>query len=122
MERVYSDEFFEFLQNFPAVAIIGAHQQGWDYLDLEKGADRQLVECDPDLFLKLHPGRLILDEAQELPQLFPALRVAIDEDRERMGRFILTGSSTPHLLQSLSESLAGRIATIPLSPLSFCWI
>lgn len=133
MERVYSDEFFEFLQYFPAIAIIGARQcgkttlaklvgQGWDYFDLEKGADRQLVERDPDLFLKLHPGRLILDEAQELPQLFPALRVAIDEDRERMGRFILTGSSSPHLLQSLSESLAGRIATIPLSPLSFCEI
>lgn len=110
MERIYSSEFFEFLQYFPAIARIGARQcgkttlaklvgQGWDYFDMEKMSDRSLVERDPEPFLKLHPNKFI-----------------IDEDRSSQGRFILTGSSSPNLLRSLSESLAGRIATIQFSP------
>lgn len=133
MERIFSDEFTEFLQYFPCIGIIGARQcgkttlaklvgQGWSYFDMEKIADRTLVARDPDQFLALHPHRIIIDEAQELPALFPALRVAIDANRGRNGRYVITGSSSPDLLHSISESLAGRIATLHLSPLSFCEI
>ena len=61
---------------------------------------------------------MVLDEAQLLPTIFPALRVAIDENR-KPGQYIITGSSSPELLTAVSESLAGRIATIHLSPFTF---
>ena len=51
-----------------------------------------------------------------LPSLFPALRVAIDADRQQSGRFLITGSSSPELLRSISESLAGRVAMLDVGP------
>ena len=53
----------------------------------------------------------------KLPALFSALRVAIDQQRDTTGRFILTGSSSPDLLSSISESLAGRVGIVEMSPL-----
>ena len=50
-----------------------------------------------------------------MPELFSELRIAIDADRSKPGRFIITGSSSPQLLKSVSESLAGRVAIIELS-------
>jgi predicted AAA+ superfamily ATPase len=84
-----------------------------------EGADFQAIGDDPDLFLSLHPNKIAIDEAQILPALFPALRVAIDRDREKAGRFIITGSSSPQLSRSISESLAGRVGIIEMSPLSW---
>jgi len=72
-----------------------------------------------DLFLRLNPEKVAIDEAQMLPELFPALRVAIDRDRRLTGRYVVTGSSSPKLVRSVSESLAGRIGTIEMSPFSF---
>jgi predicted AAA+ superfamily ATPase len=60
----------------------------------------------------------VIDEAQLAPPLFAALRVAIDRDRQRKGRFLLSGSSSPELVKQISESLAGRIARVELGPLS----
>ncbi len=74
---------------------------------------------DPDLFLSLHPEKIAIDEAQIHPALFPALRVAIDRERDKAGRFIITGSSSPQLARSISESLAGRVGIIEMSPLSW---
>ena len=85
---------------------------------MERGADRKQVEVDPDLFFRLNPGQVSLDEAQELPQIFPALRVAIDADREVKGRFVITGSSSPDLIKNISESLAGRVGIIEMAPFS----
>lgn len=130
MERSAAKTVSELLTLFPAVAIIGARQCGKTTLmrmvsgkqrklyDLERQADHELIAGDPDLFLQLHTDPLAIDEAQLAPDLFPALRVAIDDDR-RAGRFLLTGSSSPSLLKSISETLAGRIATVRLSPFTF---
>jgi hypothetical protein len=90
----------------------------WKFFDLEKGSDHQVISQDPDLFLRLNPERVIIDESQLLPELFPALRVAIDNNRGKTGRFIISGSSSPELIKSISESLAGRIAVIELAPFS----
>lgn len=117
------------LSHFPCVAVTGVRQcgkttllsalpEGWLHLDMENGTDRRQVLDDPDLFLRLHPERIAIDEAQLAPALFPALRVAIDRQREGKGRFLLTGSSSPALAERISESLAGRVATVELSPLS----
>ena len=129
MERHYTPLITELLELFPCVALIGVRQSGkttllqklppeWRHFDLEKASDYDLIANDPDLFLRLNNHHITIDEAQLLPQLFSALRVAIDAKRSQSGRFIITGSSSPELLASISESLAGRIAIIEVAPLS----
>ena len=130
MRRSFRPLLQEYLSFFPAVGIVGPRQCGkttfvrqacgdeWRLFDLERDADLTQISRDPDLFLRLNPAKIIIDEAQLLPELFPALRVAIDERREQRGRFVVTGSSSPDLLSAISESLAGRIGIIELAPLS----
>ncbi len=90
---------------------------GWVELDLEKDSDLRWLARDPEHFLIQHPNQVLIDEAQIYPELFPALRVSIDQDRARKGRFLLTGSSSPELLSRVSETLAGRIGILELSSL-----
>lgn len=117
------------LTHFPCVVLTGVRQCGkttllsalpgeWQHFDMENATDRQQLLADPDLFLRLHTDKLVIDEAQLAPPLFAALRVAIDRDRSRKGRFLLSGSSSPELARQMSESLAGRVARAELSPLS----
>ena len=87
-----------------------------EIFDLEKESDYQIIARDTDLFLRLNKNHIAIDESQLHPKLFPALRVAIDNDRNKKGRFVLTGSSSPELIKSISESLAGRVGLIELSP------
>ncbi len=130
MKRAAEALLASYLKDFPCVALVGARQTGkttlldrlpgtWRRFDLERRADHQVIARDPDAFLRLHPAGVALDEAQLLPEIFPALRVAIDEHRRERGRFVVTGSSSPELLRGLSESLAGRIGVIELAPLSW---
>lgn len=130
MKRAYESLLREYLRVFPAVAILGPRQCGkttllgtlpknWKRFDLERTSDQQLVASDPELFLRLNPHQVAIDEAQMLPDLFPALRVAIDAQRKQTGRFVITGSSSPNLLKSVSESLAGRVAMIEMAPLAW---
>jgi predicted AAA+ superfamily ATPase len=116
------------LDMFPVVAILGARQTGkstlakqcrpdWKYVDLERPDDLEHLTRDPILYFNQYPDSIIIDEAQTTPQLFEVLRGVIDQDRQLKGRFILTGSSSPDLLSNISESLAGRIATVKLGTL-----
>jgi predicted AAA+ superfamily ATPase len=129
MKRHYYPLLMEYIKLFPCVAILGVRQCGkttllgklpvnWKIFDLEKNNDFQLISQDPDLFMSLNPGKIAIDEAQVIPELFPALRVAIDRDRDKTGRYVITGSSSPELLRNISESLAGRIGIIELAPFS----
>lgn len=121
------------LGQFPAVALLGPRQTGKTtlafaqkeihpnalYLDLElPSAQRQLE--DPKAFFSAHPNQLvILDEVQRAPELFSILRGVVDQRRrngERYGQFLLLGSASGVLLQQSSESLAGRIAQMELTP------
>lgn len=130
MKRVYERLLKESLEQFPCVALVGARQCGkttlletlppqWKKIDLERQADLDLVAKDPDLFFRLNPENVAIDEVQYAPEVFGALRVAIDARRQVRGRFVITGSSSPELLRSVSESLAGRVAIIEMAP--FAW-
>lgn len=129
MKRIYESLVGRYLQDFPCVVILGPRQcgkttllntlDGWRRFDMERQSDFEVISRDPDLFLRLNPRRIAIDEAQILPALFPALRVAIDANRAEAGRFVITGSSSPELLKAASESLAGRVAVVEMAPLSF---
>lgn len=121
------------LRHFPAVALLGPRQVGKTtlarviaeaadslYLDLENPSDLEKL-ADARGYLGAQRGRLIvLDEVQRAPGLFQELRGLIDErihDGEAAGHFLLLGSASIDLLRQSSESLAGRIAYLELSPL-----
>jgi predicted AAA+ superfamily ATPase len=116
---------------FPAVLILGARQVGkttlarltfpdLPYCDLEDPATQALFAEDPrfQLEARAQPG-IVLDEAQQIPALFAALRGAIDADRQMMGRFIVLGSAQPTLVRQVAESLAGRVGILELAPLTW---
>ena len=117
------------LQNNPAVAILGPRQCGKTtlagqivkkfnqsvYLDLENPADLAKLS-DPLAFFSLHNEDLVcLDEIQRAPELFSILRSVIDE-RARNAQFLILGSAGRDLIRQSSESLAGRIAYLDLTP------
>jgi uncharacterized protein len=121
------------LAEAPAVVLIGPRQVGKTtlarqigqiqnavYLDLENPADLRKLN-DASAFLSDLSGRLIvLDEVHRLPELFAELRGVIDERRRQgapYGQFLLLGSASLDLIQQTSESLAGRVRYIELSPL-----
>jgi len=133
-KRHIANKIDNLLKMFPVVAIIGPRQCGkstlarqlrpkWRYYDLESPDDYQLLSDDPGAFFALHKTHLIIDEAQQYPELFRVLRGVIDADRKLKGRFILTGSSSPKIIKEITESLAGRIATVEMWPFTqgeFC--
>ncbi len=113
----------QLLGQFPAVALIGARQvgkttlaralaSGWNepvtFFDLEDPTDQARL-AEPKLALEGLRGLVVIDEVQQMPELFPLLRVLIDRPA-RNARFLLLGSASPTLLRSSAETLAGRIA------------
>ena len=113
-------------EQFPAVLILGPRQCGkttlaknflaGEYFDLEKPSDLQVFMGDIELALQRIKGPMIIDEAQTLPELFPILRARIDENRQQPGRYFLLGSVNPLLIKGISESLAGRVGIVELTP------
>jgi predicted AAA+ superfamily ATPase len=133
LSRIAQALLTDLLAQFPAVVLLGPRQVGKTtlafaakdlhpnayYLDLElPSAQRQLD--DPEAFLQAHRHQLvILDEVQRQPQLFEVLRSVIDQrrrDGETAGQYLLLGSASGTLLQQTSESLAGRVAKMELTP------
>jgi len=114
------------LREFPAVALVGPRQCGKTtlarglsrtYFDLEQPAERVRLDLQWDALVAGNK-LVVLDEAQEWPEVFPRLRGAIDGARRRKGRFLLLGSVSPSLMRQVSESLAGRLAIVELAPLN----
>ena len=83
-----------------------------NYFDLEDPASLARL-AEPDTALRPLKGLVVIDEVQRRPELFPLLRVLADR-RPRPARFLLLGSAAPELLKQASESLAGRLETVPL--------
>ncbi|PIL18177.1 ATPase [Puniceibacterium antarcticum] len=121
------------LESQAAVVLLGPRQVGKTtlaldigeqrpsvYLDLEREGDRRIL-TEPDLYLDEQVGKLvILDEVQQMPDLFKSLRGQIDMRRRkgvRTGQFLLLGSASNVLLHQSAESLAGRVRYIEMPPL-----
>jgi predicted AAA+ superfamily ATPase len=130
-ERLCATRLIDLARRFPAVAILGARQVGKTtlarkafgglrYLDLEDPRTAQRFRDDARLALDALPDGAILDEAQAVPELFAALRGAVDADRRRAGRYVVLGSAQPALVRKISESLGGRVAVLELDPLAAC--
>ena len=124
------------LQQMPVVALLGPRQVGkttlalavadqiqkeTTYLDLESDADWNKLS-DAEAYLKRFDGKLlILDEVQRKPDIFRLLRGIVDDRKrrgERSAQFLLLGSASQELLQHSSETLAGRIRYLELTPFS----
>ncbi len=128
LPRAAETEIIQSLSRSPAVAILGPRQCGKStlakallqeypavYLDLQDRVDRNKL-IEPELFFDRYRDKLIcLDEIQLLPEFFQVLRSEIDRDR-RPGRFLILGSASRDLIRQSTESLAGRIAYLDLTP------
>lgn len=126
--RSLEKELHKRLLQFPAVGLLGPRQCGkstlakhilknYDalYLDLELPSDLNKL-TDAESFLLANRRKLVcIDEIQRKPELFPLLRALCDKTGQP-GQFLALGSASPDLLQQTSETLAGRIAYLDLTP------
>lgn len=117
--------------DYPIVALTGPRQvrkttlakqfvanqkEDTHFFDLESPKDIARL-ANPELILSSLKGTVILDEIQRVPDLFPVLRVLADRD-DKDTRFLILGSASPELINSSSESLAGRVSLITISGFS----
>ncbi|MCX5913995.1 MAG: ATP-binding protein [Deltaproteobacteria bacterium] len=126
IDRLCADRLRFLLRSFPAVLLVGPRQCGkstlarhalpkWTHLDLERPSDLAMVTADLEGFFETRSRLVAIDEAQRLPEMFAALRHVIDRSKGK-GRFLLLGSASPALMRSVSETLAGRVALLELTP------
>ncbi len=115
-------------KSFPVVTVTGPRQSGKTtlcrrlfpdkpYVSLESLDQRSFAASDPRAFIAEYADGAVIDEVQRVPELLSYLQVEVDE-RPDPGRFILTGSANLALLESVSQSLAGRTGIISLLPCS----
>lgn len=125
--RDLQNELLRLNETFSVQTITGPRQSGkttlckmafpdFEYFNLENPMTREEVAIDLMGFVRNHSRGVIIDEAQNLPDIFSAVQVAVDEDKSR--RYILTGSSNVALLRKVKQSLAGRTTVHTLLPLS----
>jgi len=115
---------------YPAIIVTGPRQTGKTtmlkelmkntervYVTLDDLNTRMLARSDPAMFFQLYRPPVLIDEVQYAPELFTAMKILIDRDH-RPGDFWLTGSRVFRLMEGVQESLAGRLAVLPMSSLS----
>ena len=124
IKRRLKNTIISHLKKFPAVALLGPRQSGKTtlaktfsatYYDLEVEQEKLRLDLQWDEITQ-SDQLIVLDEAQCYPEIFPRIRSAIDNRRDKMGRFMILGSVSPGLMVQVSEFLTGRIALCELSP------
>lgn len=129
-QRNLKPRILQGLKDTPVVLINGARQSGKSTLAQELARERAApvynlddtnvlatIKADPIGFVRRAGEGIVIDEVQKAPELFPAIKLSVDESR-KPGRFILTGSANVLLLPRISDSLAGRMEIFTLNPLS----
>ena len=130
--RDLGDCLQEAFKYMPVITLTGPRQSGkttlcrnlfttLPYTNLEDASTLAEITTDPKAFLQKYPEGVIIDEAQNYPQIFSYLQVLVDEDRLQGNdkrHFIVTGSNNFLLLEKVSQSMAGRTAILTLLPLS----
>ncbi|WP_396151551.1 ATP-binding protein [Flavobacterium sp.] len=125
-KRVLKIEMDIYKNKYPILALTGPRQSGkttflksqfsdYEYVNLENPDIRNYAIEDPNGFLKQYNKYVIFDEVQRVPHLFSYLQTKVDEDKV-MGQYILSGSQNFHLMQNITQSLAGRVALFKLLP------
>jgi hypothetical protein len=123
---IYLQDLETATRRSPITALLGSRQVGKTtlvriftasrpatFFDLESLPDQRRLQ-NPELALGSLQGLVVLDEIQQMPELFSTLRVLVDRP-ENQARFIILGSASPQLIRNASESLAGRVEFIELS-------
>jgi len=129
IKRTIKKEIDKLCKKYPVIAVTGPRQSGkttflkeefsdYRYVNLENPEIRNFAENDTKNFLKEFDKFVIIDEVQRVPVLFSYLQAKVDEDKI-MGQYIISGSQNFHLMQNISQSLAGRVALFKLFPLDF---
>ena len=122
--RVYRRQVRDKLKRFPAVTLLGPRQCGkttlarqFDgvYFDMETAGSEARLDAEWEM-LAAGSKLVVIDEAQHAPDVFKRLRGTIDAARKRNGRFLLLGSVSPALMENVSESLAGRLGLVRMTP------
>ncbi|MBM3853844.1 MAG: ATP-binding protein [Verrucomicrobia bacterium] len=115
-------------REFKIVAVLGPRQSGKTtlmralfadrpYVNLEEPDQRNFATADPRGFLARYPEGAVIDEAQRCPSLFSYLQGRVDATTRR-GQFVLTGSQQFGLMETITQSLAGRVGMVELLPFS----
>lgn len=119
----------QMISMFKVVLVTGPRQVGkttmlkhllgkaYSYVTLDDINALEVAKSDPKLFFLNHPGKIIIDEVQNAPELFQEIKRLVDQSDET-GTIVLTGSQTFPLMNNVSETLAGRIAILELNGLS----
>lgn len=126
IEREITPHLLRLFEQYPFVTVTGPRQAGkttlcraafpdLDHADLDHPRTREFANTDPEGFLAQFPDGAVLDEVHRAPEILSYLKVLADE-RRRDGLFVLTGSEQFGLLDSVSQSLAGRTAILRLLP------
>lgn len=135
LKRTIKKEVDKALENYPIVLITGARQigkstlvyeyvkeRGYDYVSLDNVDQRKIALSDPKYFIQQFHKPLIIDEVQYAPILFEIIEEIVNKKRleegQANGMFILTGSQAFHLMNNVTQSLAGRVSVIQMQPLS----
>lgn len=128
INRDAANTLSQLAKGFPVLGLTGPRQSGKTtlvralfsdkpYVSLENPDERNMAAQDPKGFLGRFPQGAIFDEIQREPNLLSYLQGIVDE-RRRMGEFVVTGSQQFGLMQSITQSLAGRIGLVQLLPLA----
>ena len=126
VQREIINAIKKLVDKYPIIALTGPRQSGkttllkamfpdYRYVSLENPDVRYFAETDPKDFLKQYDKQVIFDEVQRVPHLFSYIQSIVD-DSKIMGQFIFSGSQNFHLMQNITQSLAGRVAIFRLFP------
>jgi len=129
IDREMERQLAKAMRAFPAVVLTGPRRAGktWllkrlfpqaAYFLLEDPGIVARLRADPQGFLDAITTPVILDEVQNVPEVFALVRARIDRHPRQVGRWLLTGSQDAALMQGVTESMAGRAAVLQLYPLS----